>query len=101
MHSGPNKVAVGDMVSTQTEIGSEHDAIRAAVREICQDYPDPYWRELDKEKRYPDAFIQALTEAGWLAALIPEQYGGAGLGITDASIILEEINRSGANSGAC
>ena len=84
-----------------TETNTEHEAIRSAVREICQDFPDPYWRELDKRKEYPEAFVRALTEAGWLAALIPEEYGGAGLGITEASIILEEINHSGANSGAC
>ena len=87
------------MLATQTN--TEHDAIRSAVREICQDFPDPYWRELDKKQEYPEAFVRALTEAGWLAALIPEAYGGAGLGITEASIILEEINHSGANSGAC
>ena len=84
-----------------TEKNTEHQAIRAAVREICQDFPDPYWRELDRDKSYPEAFVKALTEAGWLAALIPEEYGGAGLGITQASIILEEIQRSGANSGPC
>jgi acyl-CoA dehydrogenase len=82
-----------------TEKSTEHQAIRAAVREICQDYPDAYWRKLDRDKTYPEAFVKALTEAGWLAALIPEEYGGAGLGITEASIILEEIQRSGANSG--
>jgi acyl-CoA dehydrogenase len=79
----------------------QHEAIRTAVRDICKDYPDPYWRELDKAQEYPDEFVRALTEAGWLAALIPEEYGGAGLGITEASIILEEINRSGANGAAC
>jgi acyl-CoA dehydrogenase len=79
----------------------QYEAIRTAVRDICKDYPDPYWRELDKAEEYPDEFVRALTEAGWLAALIPEEYGGAGLGITEASIILEEINRSGANGAAC
>jgi acyl-CoA dehydrogenase len=79
----------------------QYEAIRTAVRDICKDYPDPYWRELDKAQEYPDEFVRALTEAGWLAALIPEEYGGAGLGITEASIILEEINRSGANGAAC
>ena len=76
-------------------------AIRAAVRDICKAFPDSYWRQLDKDQAYPEAFIQALTEAGWLAALIPEEYGGPGLGITEASLILEEINRSGASSAAC
>jgi acyl-CoA dehydrogenase len=83
---------------TQTE---EQRAIRQAVREICRQFPDPYWRELDRTGGYPDAFVRELTTAGWLAALIPEEYGGAGLGITEASIILEEINRSGGNAGAC
>jgi acyl-CoA dehydrogenase len=84
-----------------SEKNTEHEAIRSAVREICRDYPDPYWRDLDQRREYPEAFVRALTEAGWLGALIPEAYGGAGLGITEASIILEEINHSGANSGAC
>src|ERR687885_2002342 len=79
----------------------EQRAIQQAVREICRQFPDQYWRELDRTDGYPDAFVQALTEAGWLAALIPEEYGGAGLGITEASIILEEINRSGGFAAAC
>jgi alkylation response protein AidB-like acyl-CoA dehydrogenase len=74
--------------------------IRAAVRELCARFPGEYWRALEPD-RYPDEFVHALTEAGWLAALIPEAYGGAGLGITAASVILEEINASGCNSGAC
>lgn len=78
-----------------------HAAIRAGVREICKDYPDAYWRNLDSTSAYPTEFVKALTEAGWLATLIPEDYGGAGLGITEASIIMEEINRSGGNSAAC
>jgi acyl-CoA dehydrogenase len=78
----------------------EHAAIRSAVRELCAGYPDTYWRELDRERGYPTAFVRALTEAGWLAALIPAEYGGAGLGITEAALILEEINRSGGNAGA-
>ena len=79
----------------------ERQAIRESVRELCRDFPDAYWREVDKKEAYPLAFVEALTKSGYLAALIPEEYGGAGLGITDASIILEEINRSGCNSGAC
>jgi acyl-CoA dehydrogenase len=78
----------------------QHD-LRAAVRELCQAFPDSYWRELDQARAYPDAFVKALTDAGYLAALIPEEYGGAGLGVVEASIILEEINRSGGNAGAC
>jgi alkylation response protein AidB-like acyl-CoA dehydrogenase len=74
--------------------------IRAAIRELCSDFPGEYWRGLEPD-RYPEEFVAALTEAGWLAALVPEQYGGAGLGLTAASVILEEINASGCNSGAC
>jgi acyl-CoA dehydrogenase len=83
------------------ERAAQHEAIRTAVRDICKDFPDPYWRATDRRGEYPEAFVRALTEAGWLAALIPEEYGGAGLGITEASIILEEINRAGGNSAAC
>ena len=79
----------------------ERQAIRESVRQLCRDFPDAYWREVDKKEEYPLAFVEALTRSGYLAALIPEEYGGAGLGITEASIILEEINRSGGNSGAC
>src|SRR6188768_459757 len=78
-----------------------HQDLRAGVRALCKDYPDPYWRELDARRGYPETFVKALTEAGFLAALIPEEFGGSGLGVGEASIILEEINRSGANSGAC
>ncbi|MGE3913469.1 MAG: acyl-CoA dehydrogenase family protein [Chloroflexota bacterium] len=79
----------------------QHDAIRQAIRDICKDFPDVYWRDVDRNHEYPEAFVKALTEAGWLACLIPEEYGGAGLGITEASLILEELNRAGANSAAC
>jgi acyl-CoA dehydrogenase len=75
--------------------------IRAAVRDLCARFPGEYWRKLDAVQAYPDDFVRALTDAGWLSALIPEEYGGAGLGLTEASVILEEINRSGGNSGAC
>ena len=78
-----------------------HEDLRHAVRDLCKAFPDSYWRELDAARAYPDAFVKALTDAGYLAALIPEEYGGSGLGITEASIILEEINRSGGNAGAC
>ena len=74
--------------------------IRSAVRELCGRFPGEYWRALEPD-RYPEEFVAALTEAGWLAALIPEEYGGAGLSLTAASVILEEINVSGCNSGAC
>ena len=78
-----------------------HADLRRGVRDLCKGFPDSYWRELDARRAYPDAFVRALTDAGYLAALIPEEYGGSGLGITEAAIILEEINRSGANAGAC
>jgi acyl-CoA dehydrogenase len=79
----------------------QHQAIRSAVRDICKQFPDSYWRDLDREHAYPEAFVRALTEAGWLAALIPEEYGGAGLSITEASIILETIDHAGGNAAAC
>jgi acyl-CoA dehydrogenase len=79
-------------------VPEEHLAIRAAVRELCAAYPDAYWRELDRTKAYPTELVRTLTEAGWLAVLIPAEYGGAGLGITEASIILEEINHTGGNA---
>ena len=75
--------------------------MRAAVRELCRSFPDAYWRDLDANRAYPSAFVKALTDAGYLAALIPEAYGGSGLGLSEASVILEEVNRSGANAGAC
>src|SRR5882672_11136701 len=79
-------------------VPEEHTAIRAAVRELCAAYPDAYWRELDRRRGYPTEFVKALTRAGWLGALIPPQYGGAGLGIAEAAIILEEINHTGGNA---
>ena len=75
--------------------------IRDAVRDLCAQYPAEYFRKLDMERAYPDAFVDALTKAGWMAALIPQEYGGSGLGLTEASVIMEEINRCGGNSGAC
>ena len=78
-----------------------HQDLRAGVRALCKEYPDTYWRELDARRAYPDAFVDALTKAGWLAALIPQEYGGSGLGLAEASVIMEEINRCGGNSGAC
>jgi acyl-CoA dehydrogenase len=78
-----------------------HQDIRDAVRALCAEYPDEYHRKVDAERAYPEAFVDALTRAGWLAAMIPQEYGGSGLGLTEASVIMEEINRSGGNSGAC
>ena len=79
----------------------ERRAIRDAVLELCRRFPDAYWREVDRARRYPDEFVSAMTAVGWLGALVPEECGGAGLGITEASLILEAINRSGGNAGAC
>src|SRR5262245_11539948 len=79
----------------------EHHEYRQAIRELCAQFDSKYWQGVEERNGYPDAFVKALTDAGWLAALIPEQYGGGGLNVTEASVILEEINRSGANSGAC
>ncbi len=78
-----------------------HLDLRTAVRNLCRAFPDAYWRGLDAARAYPGEFVRALTDAGYLAALIPEEFGGSGLGVTEASIILEEINRSGGNAGAC
>jgi acyl-CoA dehydrogenase len=89
------------MPVTRADAEELHQQLRQGVRELCQRFPDAYWRELDAARAYPDAFVAALTEAGYLAALIPEEYGGSGLGVTEAAIILEEVNRSGGNSGAC
>ena len=75
--------------------------IRRSVRALCEEFPGEYWREKDRERAYPTEFVQALTEAGFLAVLIPEEYGGSGLGVRAASAILEEIHRSGSNGGAC
>ncbi len=86
-------------MATEEQVTEEE--LRSGVRELCERYPDAYWREVDAQDAYPQEFVEALTQAGWLAALIPAEYGGAGLGLAEASIVLEEINRSGANGGAC
>ncbi|MGV3626837.1 MAG: acyl-CoA dehydrogenase family protein [Betaproteobacteria bacterium] len=80
---------------------TDHDDLRDGVRAVCSQFDNAYWQQIDEARGYPEAFVQALTEAGWLSALIPEEYGGSGLSLTEASIIMEEINRSGGNSGAC
>jgi acyl-CoA dehydrogenase len=79
----------------------KYQEIREAVRALCAGYPDEYHRNIDEQRGYPEAFVDALTKAGWLAAMIPQEYGGSGLGLTEASVIMEEINRSGGNAGAC
>src|SRR5579871_2823394 len=75
--------------------------IRDAVRDLCAQFPNEYFRKVDEQRAYPAEFVDALTQAGWMAALIPQAYGGSGLGLTEASVIMEEINRAGGNSGAC
>lgn len=82
-------------------LSQEQLQIRDEIRRVCREFPDSYWREVDKRRDYPEAFVRKLTELGWLGALIPEEYGGTGLGITEASIILEEINHCGGNSTVC
>jgi acyl-CoA dehydrogenase len=80
---------------------TSHVDLRDAIRALCAEFPDEYFRKVDAERAYPAEFVEALTKAGWLAALIPQEYGGSGLGLTEASVIMEEINRCGGNSGAC
>lgn len=77
------------------------DDIRHGIRALCAEFPAEYHRNIDRDRGYPDAFVEALTREGWMAALIPEEYGGSGLGLAEASVIMEEINRAGGNSGAC
>jgi acyl-CoA dehydrogenase len=79
----------------------KYQDIRDAVRALCAEFPDEYHRKVDEQRAYPEAFVDALTKAGWLAAMIPQEYGGSGLGLSEATVIMEEINRSGGNSGAC
>ena len=78
-----------------------YQELRDALRDLSKEFPDEYWRRIDHERVYPEAFVDALTRAGWMAALIPQEYGGSGLGLTEASVIMEEINRNGGNSGFC
>jgi acyl-CoA dehydrogenase len=89
------------MASIELSLTEEQRALRQGVLEICKRYPGEYWRDLDTRREYPDKFVTELTEAGYLAALIPQEYGGAGLGIREGGLILETINYSGGNAGAC
>ena len=84
-----------------SQASDAHQDIRDAIRALCEQFPAEYFRQIDEERGYPEAFVDALTQAGWLAALIPQAYGGSGLGMVEASVIMEEINRAGGNSGAC
>ncbi|MBU3632423.1 acyl-CoA/acyl-ACP dehydrogenase [Polynucleobacter sp. es-GGE-1] len=79
----------------------QYQDMREALRDLCNRFDSAYWQKIDHERGYPEAFVTAMTEAGWLAALIPEEYGGSGLGLAEASVIMEEINFSGGNSGSC
>ncbi|MBA2961457.1 MULTISPECIES: acyl-CoA dehydrogenase family protein [Ramlibacter] len=79
----------------------EHQELRDGMRALCGTFDADYWQQVDTERGYPEAFVQALTDAGWLAALIPQEYGGSGLGLAEASVIMEEINLSGGNAGSC
>ena len=79
----------------------EYQELRDAVRALCAGFDSTYWQNIDEQRAYPEAFVDALTKAGWLAALIPTQYGGSGLGLAQASVIMEEINLSGGNAGSC
>ncbi len=83
------------------ELNESQQLIRAAIQELCKDFPEEYWQRLDDAEEYPREFVQRLTEQGWLSVLIPEEFGGGGLGIIEAAIILEEIHRAGANANAC
>ncbi len=87
--------------TARMELGEDYADIRASVRAICAGFPGAYWRRLEDEQSYPEAFVKALTDAGYLAALIPEEYGGSGLPLRAAAVILEEIHDSGCNAGAC
>src|SRR5512132_2172761 len=89
------------MAVINLSLSEEQRALKAGVAEICKRYPGEYWRELDAKREYPDAFVTELTRAGYLAALIPVEYGGAGLGIFEGGLILETINHCGGNGGAC
>jgi acyl-CoA dehydrogenase len=84
-----------------TASADPHAELREGVRAVCRAFDNAYWQQVDEVRGYPDAFVKALTEAGWLSALVPEEYGGSGLSLAQASVIMEEINRSGGNSGAC
>jgi acyl-CoA dehydrogenase len=94
----PDTTLQPEKLDTQEDMISE---VREAVAKLCGNFQGDYWRKLDREQSYPTEFVKALTEAGFLGALIPEEYGGAGLGMTAASVILEEIHHQGCNAAAC
>ena len=88
-------------MKTQLPNTHSHQDLRDAMRDLCAQFDSAYWQQVDEDRGYPEAFVKALTDAGWLAALIPTEYGGSGLGLVEASIIMEEINYAGGNAGAC
>jgi acyl-CoA dehydrogenase len=88
-------------MKTTLPMPDDYQDIRDGVRALCAAFDGPYWQGIDEQRSYPEAFVDALTQAGWLAALIPSQYGGSGLGLAQASVIMEEINLSGGNAGSC
>ena len=90
-----------EATTLQIEVGQDYPEIRESVRRVCADFPGAYWRKLEEQEAYPTAFVRALTEAGYLGALIPENYGGSGMPLRAAAVILEEIHASGCNAGAC
>src|SRR5207244_10984787 len=86
----------------EMNLGREnHPELRDAVRALCAQYDSAYWQGIDEKRAYPEAFVDALTKAGWMSALIPEEYGGSGLSLTEATVIMEEVTRSGGNAGCC
>ena len=89
------------ITTLQIEVGEDYPDIRESVRRVCADYPGAYWRKLEENEAYPTEFVRALTQAGYLGALIPEEYGGSGMPLRAAAVILEEIHSSGCNAGAC
>jgi acyl-CoA dehydrogenase len=88
-------------MTSESKQSDLHIQLRSAIGEICLGFPDAYWRRLDRERAYPEEFVRALTRAGYMATLIPEEYGGAGLGVVEAAVVLEEIHHCGANAAAC
>ncbi len=88
-------------MSKPNQAADPYAELREALRALCRQYDSAYWQKVDEARGYPDEFVKALTDAGWLAALIPDEFGGSGLTLAEASVIMEEINRSGGNSGAC
>src|SRR5437870_3013847 len=89
------------MAQINLSLTDDQRALKASVADICKRYPGEYWRELDVKREYPEAFVNELTRAGYLGALVPQEYGGAGLGVTEGSLILQTIHENGGNAAAC